>query len=456
MFSLLEAQSAFPQLDLQERVLIIGAGAAGIVAAAILNKLGLRTTVLEARDRIGGRIWTVTGPGAVPIDLGASWIHGTEGNPLMELAHRCGARLIATDRSRVALFTRRLQLVPREEIRRLAPLFQQLLSDAKQIAFRHRRDMSLSAGLLRAMLHRWRTLPKGARVLRWAWGAFELVLGTRTHNLSARYWDQDVDLAGGDRFVASGYLNLLRPLLDGLDIRLGQAVRTIRWRERGPVVVVTNRGEEFEAERLLCTLPLGVLKAGTVRFVPPLPPWKQAAIDRLGFGCLDKVILLFPRVFWNDDVDYLGFLTESPGGYAYFVNLHRLCGIPALMGFVTGRRARLQERTSDEKVVARAMKPLRRTFGRVPEPEQYWLTRWGRDEFSLGSYSYLPVGALGSEFDVLRCPVGDRLFFAGEATHRVFPGAVHGAVLSAIEAALRIAACARSDATLRRSVCALG
>lgn len=452
MERLFELRSCFPDVELDERVLVVGAGAAGITAAALLRRLGLRTILLEARERIGGRIWTVGGPQGCPVDLGASWIHGTVGNPLTELARRSGARLVRTDRTRVALYARRGKMVPRDRVATLVPLFQQLLFEAKDIAFSRSRDMSLSTALMRAILRRWRSLPRSAAVLRWAWGAFELVLGARTHNLSARYWDQDYDLPGGDHFVASGYIGLFRPLLEGLDVRTGQVVKKIAWRENGPVTVTTSKGEEHEADRLVCTVPLGVLKAGRVQFVPPLPAWKQKAIERLGFGCLDKVVLFFPRVFWDEEVDYLGFLAESPGGYAYFVNLYRLMGVRALMGFVTGRRAMAQERMSDDRVVARALKPLRRIFGNVPSPEAAFITRWGKDEYSLGAYSYVPVGAMGHEFDLLRCPVADRLFFAGEATHRVFPGAVHGAMLSAVEAALRVAAAARSDATLRRSV----
>ena len=437
---------AFPELALQERVLVIGAGAAGVTAAFLLKRLGIATVVLEARQRAGGRIWTLRHGNHV-LDLGPCWIHGAEGNPLCRLARQTGAQLYRTDRTRIALFGRRQRRVPPQQLRELAPFFYQLLFEAKQVAFARQADTPLTRALLRAGLRHVFRLPSSLAVIRWAWGAFELVMGTDTGSLSARYWDQDMDLPGGDWFVTTGYWELFKPWAQELDIRYGVRVVEVHWGADRPVRVVAADGSEFEADRAILTLPLGVLKRGDVRFVPELPAWKQRAIASLGVGCLNKVILLFPRAVWPDEQDYVGFVRECPRGYAYFVNLQKLCGVPALMGYVAGSLARKLERWSDEAAVARALRPLQRTFGSVPEPEAYWVTRWQADQYAAGSYSYVPVGAYGGEFDVLRAPLAERLYFAGEATHRVFPGAVHGAVLSAAEAALRAAAAARSRAT---------
>ncbi len=440
-------ETAFPDVRLQERVVVVGAGAAGVTAAYLLTRFGLRTVVLEARHRPGGRVWTVR-HGRTQLDLGPCWIHGIEGNPLAALVRRVGARLVQTDRTRIALYSRwRRRRVPAEQLRKLAPFFLQLLLESKDVAFASPHDISLTRALLRTGIRYLFRLPSSLAVIRWAWGAFELVMGTDTGSLSARYWDQDLDLTGGDWFVTSGYWTLFEPLLQELTVHYGMEVTEIRWGEDRPVELITRDGTQYVADRVVVTLPLGVLQQRRVRFVPDLPGWKRRAIGRLGFGCLNKVILLFPRVFWPAETDYVGFLPECPRGYSYFVNLQKLCGVPALMGYVAGRLARRLERASDDETVARALRPLRRTFGAVPEPEQVWLTRWASDPFACGSYSYIPVGAYGGEFDQLRAPVANRLFFAGEATHRVFPGAVHGAVLSGVEAALRIAALARSEAT---------
>ncbi len=442
-----EFRCAFPDVRLHERVAVIGAGAAGITAAFLLRQLGLPALVLEARTRPGGRVWTVRRNG-VPFDLGPCWIHGIEGNPLAPLVQRTGARLVRTDRTRIALYTRRRKQIPRQQLAGLAPFFQQLLLEAKDVAFAAPHDMSLTRALLRAGIRHLFRLPSSLAVVRWAWGAFELVMGTDTGSLSARYWDQDLDLSGGDWFVTSGYWDLFEPLARAVNVQFGVEVVEVRWGVDRPVELVARDGSEYVADRVLVTVPLGVLKQRRIRFVPELPVWKQRAIDRLGVGCLNKVILQFPRAFWPDEVDYVGFLPECPRGYSYFVNLQRLCGVPALMGYVAGKLARRLELASDDETVARALRPLRRTFGSVPEPEEVWLTRWASDPYSCGSYSYVPIGAYGGEFDWLRAPVADRLFFAGEATHRVFPGAVHGAVLTAVEAVLRMVAAARSAATV--------
>ena len=208
--------------------------------------------------------------------------------------------------------------------------------------------------------------------------------------------------------------------------------------------------EVVDADAVLVTVPLGVLKDGAMKFDPPLPGWKSAAIERLGFGLLNKVILCFDTAFWTSKFDTFGCCSPPSGivGELYmFWNFMPTTGQPILLALNAGEAAKESEQHSDEAVVAKAIAVLRNVFGvaAVPEPVHAHVTRWRQDEFARGSYSYVSVNASGDDYDELAKPITlegattPQLFFAGEHTNRNYPATVHGAMLSGLREAGRIA-----------------
>jgi monoamine oxidase len=186
-------------------------------------------------------------------------------------------------------------------------------------------------------------------------------------------------------------------------------------------------------------LPQGVLKAGYVSFSPPLPEAKLAAIERMRMGILNKVYLRFPRIFWPEEADMLGYIPERKGEWAEWLNIAHYTGQPVLLAFNAADYGRALEDLPDDEIVAAAMATLRTMFGNdIPEPEAALITRWGADIYSHGSYSYMPLGATPDHYDDLAEPLGERVFFAGEATSSDFPATVHGAYLSGLRAAEEI------------------
>ena len=194
------------------------------------------------------------------------------------------------------------------------------------------------------------------------------------------------------------------------------------------VVCRAEPGKEersFEANKLVLTVPLGVLKAGTIKFNPPLPANKQSAISRLGMGTLNKCCLRFSRPFWPTTVDWLG---QIPSG----------SGQPVLVGFQAGAAAVAMETMNNEHLIASAMESLRGIFGKgMPEPIGAQITRWHSDPFSGGAYSFNALGSTPTDREELAKPLAKRLFFAGEASHPMF-GTVHGAYLSGLRAAAEL------------------
>ncbi|KAL4433102.1 hypothetical protein ABPG77_006529 [Micractinium sp. CCAP 211/92] len=291
--------------------------------------------------------------------------------------------------------------------------------------------------------------PDQRRLLHWHWANLEYGCSARLEEISAPCWNQDEDaggFGGAHCMVVGGYDQVFKALAATLGdcIRMGTPVVEIRDEPGSPVVVVTGSGEELRCDAVIVTAPLGVLKAGAIRFVPELPGWKQEAVNRLGFGDLNKVVLEFPSVFWNDEVDYFGAAgepTEDARGRCFmWWNFHRFSGANTLAALVSGAAARAAEQQPAEELKDAAMTVLRRIHPgvEVPEPTAYTVSKWASEPYSRGSYSFVAVGASGQQYDTLAQPVGRRLLFAGEHTARDHPDTVGGAMLSGIREAARL------------------
>ena len=198
----------------------------------------------------------------------------------------------------------------------------------------------------------------------------------------------------------------------------------------------TTKGPR-EADRVVVTLPLGVLKKGSVVFRPALPESKRLAIARLGMGLLDKLWLRFPRAFWGArDNDLIGFVGANRGAWAETVDFQHVLGKPVLLCFQAGSVARTAEALPDDRIVASAMEWIRAAFGSdAPDPVASQRTRWAADPFAFGSYSFFANGSTPRDVEALAASVGGRVFFAGEATSSNHPATVHGAFASGLRAA---------------------
>ena len=205
-------------------------------------------------------------------------------------------------------------------------------------------------------------------------------------------------------------------------MRLRCTVKAIHHDSSG--VMLDTSGGVMRADAVVCTLPLGVLQLrpedGGVLFSPPLPPEKQAALDRLGYGLLNKVALFFDRPFWKHASNFFGRVVPNPkqrGKYFLFFNLQPASGHPVLLALAAGEAAAELEELDDEAVTKQAVDALRSMFGerQVPTPLRTMVTRWGSDKFARGSYSYVHVGASGQDYTTLGEPIGERLHPRGRA-----------------------------------------
>ncbi len=424
-----------------ETVLVIGAGISGLAAAKNLSDQGYQVTVLEARDRIGGRVWTSHVWDDIPVDLGASWIHGTSGNPLTDLADQVGAaRSTTTNYNNSVVYDTAGELLGSNSSQEMNELFEQITAIVENDS---EEDQTLADVIQASSL--WQSLDSRQQQL-----VLHLINTTIEHEFSGSYkelsaynLDDAEGYSGGDVIFPNGYGQLTDFLASGLDIRLNQIVQRISYSAQG-VVVSSNQGE-FSADRVVITLPIGVLKAGQVIFEPELPQVKQQAISSMGSGLLNKLFLRFPYTFWENDKEIINWVSEEHGRWNEWLNVAFYVDKSVLLGFNAADYARKTESWSDEEIVEDAMAVLRTIYGSdIPQPEGWQLTRWSQDPYALGSYSFNgvfdDVPASIESRRALAQSIDQRLFFAGEATSEDFPSTVHGAYQSGLLAAEEIAA----------------
>lgn len=209
------------------------------------------------------------------------------------------------------------------------------------------------------------------------------------------------------------------------------------------VQVTLQNGTVLEADHVVCTLPLGILKTGNIVFDPPLPASKQQAVDQLGTGLLNKCALAFEHVFWQDS-DFLGLAHEE---HSYLV-LNGSCytGKPVLIFMYGGAFAAEIESWTDHEIIQDCLSVLKTICGRqIPTPSDYFCTRWGKEEYSRMAFTYIPPGVEGfQELQAMSQPLYDYtgntpvVMFAGEHTTPYHPSTIHGAFLSGIREAYRL------------------
>lgn len=426
-----------------QKVIVIGAGMAGIAAAKTLRDKGHAVTLLEAQNRIGGRIHTSFDWPDCPIDLGASWIHESSGNPLTPIAQACGARMITTDYASFVTYDPLLGKIPTGAGSAYSKM-QTKVDNAIQAGYDTNTDQPLRA-VIESQLG-FNSLSDSNKRL-----ANHFVVSKAddeyagdSAELSSWWWDAMGGYSGLDAVLPDGYIALVNYLAQGLDIRLNQQVTKVSYTSSS-VSVTTGQGV-YTGDRVVVAVPLGVLKKNLITFSPALPAKKNTAISKLGMGTgvLSKLFLRFPSVFW-DDVDWIEHVASVPrrGQFHQWLNCARVTGgQPVLLGFLGGFYGHDEEvNLTDAQIVADAMAALREMYGpRIPDPIDWQIPRWGTDPYTYGSYSFHKVGSTPTMRTDLAASINKRVFFAGEATHKDMFATVHGAYLSGLAAAAAIQA----------------
>ncbi|HEY8256022.1 MAG TPA: NAD(P)/FAD-dependent oxidoreductase [Gemmatimonadales bacterium] len=420
-------------------VLVIGAGVAGLAAAADLTRAGRRVIVLEARDRIGGRVFSLSLPGVRrPVELGAEFIHG-HSNALWPLVQQAGLAVEPVTERHEGL--REGRPAPLPDVRRtlgrlLGPnpatrpdrILGEVI-DERRAAGDDPRALAATIGYVEGF--------HAADVRR---------IGIRALAENEKAEDED----GEDAFLLpGGYDAVSRWLRDQctaslLDLRLSTPVLSLRWKPGEVTAVVrTARGdtEEVAGSQAVITLPLGILKGGVDEgLIDPLPARWHEALDSLEMGASHRIVLRFDRAWWNQGSDAPISFVHGPGSAFPVWWASRPGNDHRLTGWTGGPRALALAGRPREDVIAAATDSLEAIFGpRAGEEMDRLLGAyhhdWITDPYARGAYSFGGVHAREARA-VLSDPVEDTLVLSGEALAMQGRNAtVHGALISGRRAA---------------------
>jgi monoamine oxidase len=430
-----------------ERVVVVGAGIAGLAAANALGQAGIEAVVIEARGRIGGRLHTVD-LGGSPVDLGGSWIHTPIGNPMTAWVDQAGV-----ERRPANIFEEAVGWDPLEgrlgasEFDQLVELtYERFPAERERLVAELGADASVFTAIDRFVSERLRT-----RLGSVAGGRLRSLLTTyaesdssgSTTEVALRDFPASGLAYGGDDLgdmLVGGFRRLLDVLASGVDVRLGRQVVGVREGSDGIGVFLAG-GDIERGSHALITVPLGVLKAETIEFDPPLPAPRRAAIERLGFGRFEKVALRFDRAFWTHAglPHVIQLPHDGRRSIPAILGLDRFLDEPVIVAVAFGSRAGVLSDVSTREAVDTVLGLLAQATGQaVPAPTAAIRTRWTGDPFTRGAYAFVRRGSSPDDLEELGRPIRGRLLFAGEATGHARVGYADGALTSGIREAKRL------------------
>ncbi|ETN21232.1 hypothetical protein PPTG_01485 [Phytophthora nicotianae INRA-310] len=460
------------------RVVVVGAGMAGVsVANALLvsNEFAASDVcVLEAQSRIGGRIRTQPFSDSLPVnvEVGAAWIHGTEGNPFTDMAKKFGIVFkevaprnpwLHPGACKNFLFFDGDKQLPQEQVDETWQWQDLLMHKLQDLATSpnavDHQDKALSAIVDHLVasdeeLGEAMKAPNARARLDMCLKLIEVWMGVNDDEVQLDDFT-DIELIGDDAgahcIVPAGMEHFIDHLAEPVkeSIHTNVVVTSINYEDKDGVVIECSDGRRVSADHVVVTSSLGFLKSGKLHFQPELPAAKLGAIERSKMGQYMKILVEFPEIFWPENSTFIAQIknssvsSDATDRRIYFpvvFNYQFAKGVPIIEGVLVGENASKISATFTEEEIAHALfLQLQETFGpNIPRPVNHFITRWDQDPWSIGAYSSLTVDSTDEDPAILRQTVANRVLFAGEATDYKYQGALQAAYLSGLKAAAEI------------------
>ncbi|XP_030830284.1 lysine-specific histone demethylase 1B [Strongylocentrotus purpuratus] len=438
------------------KIIVIGAGVAGLAAARHLTNMGCDVTMLEARDRIGGRVWDDQSLGSC-VGKGAQIVNGCINNPIALMCEQGGFKLRKMH-ERCDLLGEGGVVTDLHVDKRVEFHFNAMLDAIAE--WRKDKFSSSDSPLGKKIMEMHQTFmdetnltfsAEEDRLLQFHISNLEYACGSNLAKVSSLHWDQNeafAQFAGDHCLLKEGYHTVFTELAKGLDVRLQHQVTAVN-HSADDITITLKDGQTLTAQKVLLTIPLALLQSEVISFTPPLPEDKLEAINSLGSGIIEKIGLQFPSRFWEkkvEETDYFGYIPTDPADRGFFSIFYDMSNgnkeSNVLMSIISGDAVQKLKEMTEKEVMEKCLSCLKKLFPKqtVPNPSKYFVTQWHKDEFAGMSYSFIASGASGETYDVLAECIDEKIFFAGEATNRSFPQTVTGAYLSGIREANKIIA----------------
>lgn len=411
------------------KVIVIGAGAAGISAAVHLNSFGFQTKIIEARNRIGGRIDTNFDLFGYPIDLGAVHITKQSDNPIVSLAKRYKVKSVPVDFENIIYFS--------EKGKNLGNIIPAVLSIFnKYIGFLKKNSEELRNHTIEySFLKFTKNFTFFNKILSFYVANFlNMSLKRPLYDVIDHLLNGTAGFNVNVEIPPDGYIRILKPLINSLDIQFNTIIKSIK-QDKSSISVADANDNSYTADYVIITVPLGYLKKNLIKFEPELSKEKQISIEKLAFFNMNKLFVEFNEKFWGDE-HFISFLTNPPIVFDIACNVHRINGKNLLMFLVSEDSYSHIKDKSDTEIKEMLMEIISRSYpNSLIQITKFLKTNWNDDPFSYGSFTevaghqYLRRNFISPE---------GRLIFAGEHTSLKNNALVYGAYLSGIRAANQI------------------
>ncbi|CAG9415466.1 flavin monoamine oxidase family protein [Providencia alcalifaciens] len=435
-----------PHIDAD--IIVIGAGVSGLSVANQLQSQHKKVLILEARNRLGGRIHTQEIDNQF-YDLGASWIHGITNNPINAIAQQHHIQTVVFN-YQDAIFYKKNGLVLCEDEKEafeagLDYLMNQFEIMSSPCQFNNAAE-ALTSWLQSPEFHHLLTVQHHAdqslfEQLQVSLHEFFEVIAEdpcacTLETLSPHFLQLEGFCEGDEVIFPRGYSQIIETLSDGLNIRLNHPVKHIDYHDNH-VTVTTHDDQQFHATKVVITVPLGVLKKEAIQFSPALPNVTQDAINQLGFGVFNKLFVTFEHAFWRkDSLNNVNSMYIHESDYwLNFMDVSMIYQKPTLLFLFGGLSAKWLEECDEQTAWHELQASLCKVFDHVPAPIRLMKTEWEKDIYAYGSFSYPASNYSANQIAQLKQPIDSKIFFAGEHLALLGAGTVHGAYQSGIETA---------------------
>lgn len=425
-------------------IIVVGAGASGLSTAQKLQQSGKKVLVLEGRSRIGGRIDSEKFDN-VTLDLGASWIHGIEGNPIWPIAQKNHIETIVfnEDEEAFTFFHKDGKPFSKEQNIVFTSFIEKVEEELLHTADNQPADKEINKILDHLDLTN-NVLPKDelkTQLLEFFDYLANDPYATSLDQLSSHYPKYEGYFPGNEMIFPQGYSQIIHVLAQGLNIQKDTIVQSVELK-KDHVEITDQHHKVYLGSKVVVTVPLGVLKKNKIQFIPTLPQQYQKAIQNIGFGSFNKVFMEFDKPIKLErlrDHTTIGSYFQYKDQWFSIVDLTEVYHKPIYMMFFGGPKGEWINHSTDKEIWTYLHAGLVQSFPDVPaEPKRMAITRWGTDPFSYGSFSFPPPAYDEKSVDVMNQPIQHQLYFAGEHCTVEHAGTVHGAYMSGQETAQRI------------------